>query len=286
MEKKLSSENACEHEDNNKSICEKVSPNSESRIEERDSENLNKKSPPVNSQFNSLEQEKTNSRVKNRKLKTKYTTLQEAESASHNLILAIQDAIEKDNIAAKENKIALSKQKLLNEIETKISNREFCETFLDQGGLEVLGSMIEKMENGCYPNSNFREQVITILRNLPVNNDHLSRTKVGSLLVELERSGQELKPTLQRISEIKQKWSRIICNINSSYSNLAHKEFNRNTSLLVQREKLSTLRKPFWREKEEEIDATKMRRTRVYHDFAEQPKFVIEGFSSVPPQVF
>lgn len=233
-------------------------------------------SPQKSAAERSAESEEKGARPRGRRAKAKYSTMEQLERAGQALSAAIQEAVERDNLAGAEGRLALSKQRLLPEVEARLSNRELCENFLEHGGLELLGSLLERMPGGCYPNSAFREQVVTLLRGLPVSQEHLSRTRVGSVLVELERSGEELKPTLQKIAEIKQKWSRIVCNLNSTYRDLAFNEPGRTASLLVQRQKAPAPRKPVWKEDEEQVDATKMRRSKVYHDFAEQPAFAAE----------
>ena len=137
--------------------------------------------------------------------------------------------------------------------------------------------MLERLPNGCYPNSAFREQLIGLLRGLPVSQEHLSRTRIGVVLVDLERSGEEMKATLQKIADIKQRWSRIVCNLTMHYRDLTPEHTTQGTGV-PRRDELKGASGSL--ENKEEPDMLSLRRSRVYHDFSEKPKFVKDRLSS------
>ena len=85
------------------------------------------------------------------------------------------------------------------------------EVFLDRGGLETIGEMLQRLPNGTLPNPTFRAKVYELILSLPVLNDHLMETRVGRVLTTIEKSSNEVSSNLQLISKIKERWGRILC---------------------------------------------------------------------------
>lgn len=59
------------------------------------------------------------------------------------------------------------------------------------GGLETLGEFINRLPDGSFPNSNLRSKVLALLFYLPVCYEHLENSKVGRILLLLEKSKEE-----------------------------------------------------------------------------------------------
>ena len=154
-----------------------------------------------------------------------------------------------------------------------------CEMFLDADGLEPLGQMLERLPNGSLPNSAFRTRLLALLRSLPVTQENLEHTKVDKILRNLIKSGEELPQNLSVIEAIKQKWIRTKLNLTIDYKNLEHEESSSLTHHLAKRASPAPSKKTQFFDTSK-IEATQMRRAKVYHEYTERPKSYGDKFTS------
>lgn len=111
--------------------------------------------------------------------------------------------------------------------------------------------------------------------------DNLIDSKVGKILVILEKSKDELESNKRLIREIKDRWARIVCNLYINYAERDREEFDSARSALRKRQHMED-------EKQEagvfakanDLEASKVRRMKRRYDFVAQPK------SNFEPQKF
>lgn len=140
-----------------------------------------------------------------------------------------------------------------------------------------MGGMLAKLPNNSWPNSSFREKMLRILIHLPVEKEHLEESTVGKILVALEKSPEEIQSNRQLIRQIKDKWSRVVCNLRINYSELEPEEIEQSKFELRKRqqieEKRNLLDPP---NKLEQVRLSEYRRAIRKHDFVLRPKSTLE----------
>ena len=133
--------------------------------------------------------------------------------------------------------------------------------------------MLAKLPNKSWPNSSFREKMFRLLSQLPIEKDHLEGSNVGKILVALEKSPEEIQSNRHLIRQIKEKWSRVICNLRIDYSEFQPEDIEQSKCELRKRqeieEKRSLLTQP---NKSEQVRMSEYRRAIRQHDFVLRPK--------------
>jgi hypothetical protein len=114
----------------------------------------------------------------------------------------------------------LAKLRIVDKVITKLKSKEFSEIFLDKDGLNVINKFISKLPDGSWPLSNVRNSILKLIYTLPAHVDHLKHTDLGRTLQLLQSSPKELIDNKKQIQMIKDKWSRIVCNIPVEYTSL------------------------------------------------------------------
>ena len=114
----------------------------------------------------------------------------------------------------------LAKLRIVDKVITKLKSREFSELFLDKDGLNVINKFISKLPDGSWPLSNVRHSILKLIYTLPAHVEHLKHTDLGRTLQLLQNSPKELAENKKQIQLIKDKWSRIVCNIPVEYTSL------------------------------------------------------------------
>lgn len=129
-------------------------------------------------------------------------------------------AIESDIENNKQGKPGIAKLRILDKVITKLKNPAFAELFLDNDGLNIINKFISRLPDGSWPLSNVRTKILILINGLPCNTDHMRSSELGRTLAILQGSRKELPENKKLIQLIKDKWARIICNINVEYTSL------------------------------------------------------------------
>ncbi len=143
-----------------------------------------------------------------------------------NLLLEMRQAYESDMIHNKQGRPGFAKLSIIDKVLKKLKHPEFANIFLDANGLEIIDAFLSMLPDGSWPLSNVREKILQAIYKLPISVDHLKASKLGKTLSLLEASRKEFEANKKLIQQIKDKWSRLICNITTEYSNLEHCERN------------------------------------------------------------
>lgn len=117
-------------------------------------------------------------------------------------------------------KPGIAKYRIMESVITKLKNPIFAELFLDNDGLNIINKFISKLPDGSWPLSNVRTKILNLIYTMPCQTEHLKSTELGRSLAILQASPKELPENKKLIQLVKDKWSRIICNINVEYSSL------------------------------------------------------------------
>ncbi len=119
--------------------------------------------------------------------------------------------------------------------------------------------------------------MLRILIQLPVDRDHLQESGVGKILVLLEKSPEEIQSNKQLIRQIKDKWSRVVCNLQIRYSDLEPEDLEQSKYELRKRQRIEDRRilldQP---NKSSDIRPSEYRRGKKKYDFVLKPKSTFE----------
>ncbi|KAG2501162.1 hypothetical protein HYH03_000977 [Edaphochlamys debaryana] len=111
---------------------------------------------------------------------------------------------------------AISKLKLLPELELFLAQRKYHESFLSQGGLGVLKGWLEPYFDGTLPNVRVRTAVLKGLQTLPIDTRHedhkemLRKSQLGKNVMFLFKCGEETPENRRIAKELVHRWSRPI----------------------------------------------------------------------------
>ncbi|GLC34484.1 hypothetical protein PLESTB_001256100 [Pleodorina starrii] len=111
---------------------------------------------------------------------------------------------------------AISKLKLLPEVEDFLAQRKYHESFLQQGGLGVLKGWLEPYHDGTLPNMRVRTTVLKGLQKLPIDTRHedhkemLRKSQLGKNVMFLFKCNEETSDNRRIAKELVHSWSRPI----------------------------------------------------------------------------
>ncbi|KXZ47063.1 hypothetical protein GPECTOR_38g300 [Gonium pectorale] len=111
---------------------------------------------------------------------------------------------------------AISKLRLLPELELFLAQRKYHESFLQQGGLGVLKGWLEPYFDGTLPNVRVRSAILKGLQTLPIDTSHedhkemLRKSQLGKNVMFLFKCGEETPENRRIAKELVHRWSRPI----------------------------------------------------------------------------
>jgi transcription factor SPN1 len=132
----------------------------------------------------------------------------------------MREAIELDKQSYEDNKPALEKLKLLPQIEKFLGNTYFQRLFLQSEGLNLLLEWIRKFPDGTYPALNQISSMLDIIHNLTLTLPYLRSCQIGGHVMELSKTSKVSKQIQKKARELVEKWSRIVWDINTNYSDI------------------------------------------------------------------
>lgn len=129
-----------------------------------------------------------------------------------------------DKKSNKRGQPGLMKLRVMPKMLKKLRNYQLAQIFLDSNGLEAISEFLAKLPDGSLPLSSVRSQILELVFQLPISIDHLRYTSLGGTLNNLQTTSKEFPKNKKLIQKIKDKWSRIICNIDVEYTKLEQYE--------------------------------------------------------------
>lgn len=133
-------------------------------------------------------------------------------------------AAESDVESNKAGRPGTAKLRVVEKVITKLKNMSFAGHFVACEGLDVLNKFIAKLPDGSLPLSSVRQSILKVIHTLPVTVDQIRTSQLGRSLGVLQASPKEFGENKKLIQLIKDKWSRILCEIEVEYANLEHCE--------------------------------------------------------------
>lgn len=133
-------------------------------------------------------------------------------------------AAESDVESNKAGKPGTAKLRLAEKVISKLKNMRFAEQFLQFNGLNVINKFLARLPDGSWPLSNVRNGILKLIYTLPVTVDQIRSSLLGRTLTVLQSSPKEFTENKKLIQAIKDKWSRLLCDIEVEYANLENCE--------------------------------------------------------------
>jgi transcription factor SPN1 len=193
----------------------------------------------------------------------------------------LREAIEDDRKSFNKKLPAINKLKLLSTIEKFLSNNCYQKTFLDVGGLEVLKEWIKRNKDGTYPILNQITKMLDILNTIQIRAEHLKSSDIGGYVNELSKNMKDSKAIQKKANDMVTKWSRIIWEINTDYSNIEEENQNYKQVFINRKRQRDVLDEDEEREEDEKVkkeenkDASMYKHAMIpkkgYFDFTERP---------------
>ena len=122
----------------------------------------------------------------------------------------MEDAALRDNDSILAGEAALAKHKMLPEVVEMLNRTHMHEILLDSGILSAIRLWLEPLPNRSLPAIHLRKALLELLRNLPIETDHLRESEVGKIIMFFARRPKEV-PEIQRLAkELVSRWSRPI----------------------------------------------------------------------------
>lgn len=134
-------------------------------------------------------------------------------------IAKLREAIELDKRNMVRNQPAFEKLKLVSFIQKFLSNYFYQKIFLEYNGLELLQDWIKKNKDGSYPVYNQITTILDVLASLSISVTNLRNCIIGSYVMDLKQI-KDSKVIQKKAHEIIEKWSRIVWDINTDYSDI------------------------------------------------------------------
>lgn len=112
----------------------------------------------------------------------------------------------------------------MEKVISKLKNLRFAEQFLHCNGLNIINKFLARLPDGSWPLSNVRNSILKLIHTLPVTVDQIRSSQLGRTLSVLQTSPKEFVENKKLIQAVKDKWSRLLCDIEVEYANLENCE--------------------------------------------------------------
>lgn len=133
-------------------------------------------------------------------------------------------AAESDIESNKAGKPGTAKFRIADKVISKLKNLRFAEQFLHCNGLNVINKFLARLPDGSWPLSNVRQNILKMIYTLPVTVDQIRSSALGRTMTVLQTSPKEFAENKKLIQAVKDKWSRLLCDIEVEYANLENCE--------------------------------------------------------------
>ncbi|KAI0563616.1 Transcription factor IIS [Gracilaria domingensis] len=118
---------------------------------------------------------------------------------------------------------ALSKLRMLREVELMLMKTSHREMLLDSMLLNVMKAWLDPLPDGTLPNVAIRKSLLQILSDMPVDNDWIDRLESSQGLGKLIHflATKDSNPTIRRVAEkLMMKWARVVYRNKANFHDL------------------------------------------------------------------
>lgn len=149
---------------------------------------------------------------------------EETENMIDKLIQSMNDAATEDIEANKRGLPALAKLKLLDKVIKFLKVSKHHELFLVMNGCVVLGNWLKQLPDGSFPSNPLRARLLEVIQDLPVSVDNLTNSNLGKSIMAINKNPNENSQIKKLAKTLIDKWSRMIYDIKTEYTELVNSD--------------------------------------------------------------
>ena len=137
----------------------------------------------------------------------------------------MEAAAQKDKEMVKKGEPAFNKIEKVDYFCRQLKTRRFQEELLERNVLSCVSLwLLPTKSRGTLPPIDIRTKLYDAIATMPVQTDHIRRSGIGRLLMELKRHKKETSTNKSKLHTIIEKWSRLVLNKTDNMRNLASEQ--------------------------------------------------------------
>ena len=148
-----------------------------------------------------------------RKEKATVLSTGEKESIVQETLSDMAAAYEKDAAIMRDRhntSPAVSKLRMMPKLLERLKRSDLHETFLDFDLLREVGKWIAPLGRRELPSATIRGEMFTVLNDLPIELDHLKRSGIAKVVLQLQRHSMETPKNKRLLTQLIARWARPI----------------------------------------------------------------------------
>lgn len=149
---------------------------------------------------------------------------EETENMIDKLIQSMNDAATEDIEANRRGLPALGKLKLLDKVVKFLKVSKHHELFLGMNGCVVLGNWLSQLPDGSFPSNPLRTRLLEVIQDLPVCVENLTNSTLGKSIMAIYKNPNENSQIKKLAKTLIDKWSRMIYDIKTEYTELVNSD--------------------------------------------------------------
>ncbi|CAO3591047.1 unnamed protein product [Absidia cylindrospora] len=150
-----------------------------------------------------------------------------------NLCERMKVAAETDVIANEQQKPAIAKLKMLDEVQIILNNSSLYDSILDNQLLDAIRVWLEPLPDRALPSMEIQNEMLDILDKLPAAAEHLRESGIGKIVFFYKKSTRVESVVQRKADHLVAKWTRLVLRRSESYRERAHQlqEYNKEDML-------------------------------------------------------
>ncbi|CAO3610239.1 unnamed protein product [Cunninghamella echinulata] len=161
--------------------------------------------------------------VKKRKKRADEEDLERSmDEELHNLRERMKVAAETDVIANQQQKPAIAKLKMIDEVKTTLNNSSLFDSILDNQLLDAIRLWLEPLPDRALPSLEIQNELLEILDKLPAAAEHLRESGIGKIVLFYKKSTRAETSVQRKADHLVAKWTRLVLKRSESYRERRH----------------------------------------------------------------
>ncbi|ORX57383.1 hypothetical protein DM01DRAFT_1302469 [Hesseltinella vesiculosa] len=139
-----------------------------------------------------------------------------------NLSERMKVAAEADNIANEQQKPAIAKLKMLDEVTVTLNNSGLFDSILDNQLLDAIRLWLEPLPDRALPTLEIQNEMLDILDKLPAAAEHLRESGIGKIVLFYKKSPRADARVQRKAEHLIAKWTRLVLRRSENYRERSH----------------------------------------------------------------
>ncbi|SAM02582.1 hypothetical protein [Absidia glauca] len=153
-----------------------------------------------------------------------------------NLCERMKVAAETDVVANEQQKPAVAKLKMLDEVMISLNNSSLYDSILDNQLLDAIRVWLEPLPDRALPSLEIQNEMLDILDKLPAAAEHLRESGIGKIVFFYKKSTRVESVVQRKADHLVAKWTRLVLRRSESYRERPHQiqEYNKEEVIVEQ----------------------------------------------------